>query len=395
MSTEPDCLNVLAPEARAGAVRDLLTRRQALVAGAAGLAGAFLAGCGGHSGAAPAQGSSSGGAGKLAGKPIEQQLLMANWVDYSDPKDYKAFTKQFGPKLNVSGYGSNDELIAKLSAGGTNYDIVVPSGSYVPEMIQKNLLLKLDHSLIPNLKNLQPSFTRTKYDPGNKYSITKDYGITSFYYRKDVVKNPPDTLHGWFEILPQYKGKNINFIEGASEMWGIVLLAAGHHENSTNEADYKDALALALKVKPAIKTINSTYIERLGRGQIDIGLGWNGDVLRGANEAKKRNIDIGFTVPQGAGEYWTDNWAIASSTKDPVAAHKWINFVLRPDIAAREWNYVGYTVPVTGAEAHVDPAIADSPMVKVPASTLDGYDTTIVTPRVNELYAQYYTKFKE
>jgi spermidine/putrescine-binding protein len=392
---EAEGINILAPHARANALRRMLTRRQALAAGAAGLAGTLISACGGRSGAAPSSSGASGQSSKLAGKPIEKQLLMSNWVDYSDPRDYKQFSRQFGPKISVNGYGSNDELIAKLSAGGTNYDIVVPSGSYVPEMIQKQLLLPLDHSLIPNLKNLQSTFRNTKYDPGNKYSITKDYGITSFYYRKDVVQNPPDTLHGWFEALPQYKGKNINFIEGASEIWGVVLLAAGHHEDSTNENDYKEALALAMKAKPAIKTINSTYIERLGQGQIDIGLGWNGDVLRGAQEAAKRGIEIGFTVPKGAGEYWTDNWAIASSTKDPVAAHKWINFVLAPNIAGREWNYVGYTVPVNGAEKYVSPKIAQNPMIKIPSSTLDGYDTSIVTPRISELYAKYYTKFKE
>jgi spermidine/putrescine transport system substrate-binding protein len=393
MTEGPEQVRILAPESRRLALERALTRRHALAVGAAGLAGAFLTACGGRSGAAPAA-TSSGGAGGLKGKPIEDELLLSNWVDYADPKDYKAFTKRLGPKVNVEGFGSNDELLAKLSAGGSNWDIVAPSGSYVPALIEKGLLMPLDHSLLPNLKNLEPAFTRTKFDPGNKYSVTKDYGITSFYYRKDVVPNPPDTLRGWVELLPQYKGKNINIVEGASEMWGIFLLAAGHHEDSTNEADYEDALKLALAAKPAITTISSTYIERLQRGQIDIGLGWNGDVLRAAMEAKKRGIEIGFTVPKGAGEYWTDNWAIAASSKHPVAAHAWINFMLEPEIAGREWNYVGYTVPVKGAEQFVDPKIANDPMIKVPSSTLDGYDSTVATPETNALYGKYYTKFK-
>ena len=183
-----------------------------------------------HVGVGGGSASSSDGekkASSLEDKPIEKTLLLANWSDYSDPKDYKSYTKALGPKVTVEGYGSNDELIAKMSAGGSAYDVVVPSASYVPECIQKGLLMPLDHALIPNLKNLEESFTPLAYDKGNKYSITKDYGITSFYYRKDVVKDPPTTIADWFKILPDYEGKNVNFIEGGSETWGMFMLGAG------------------------------------------------------------------------------------------------------------------------------------------------------------------------
>jgi spermidine/putrescine transport system substrate-binding protein len=394
----PGNIRALVPESRKDAIEHQITRRQAVGASMAGVAGLYLAGCGGQSGSGGGDDSSSeSGAQKtssLEGKPIEKKLLLANWSDYSDPKDYKAYTKQFGPKITVEGYGSNDELIAKMSAGGSAYDVVVPSASYIPECIQKGLLMPLDHSLIPNLKNLEESFTQLSYDKGNKYSITKDYGITSFYYRTDVVKDPPTTIEEWFKVLPQYEGKNINFIEGGSETWGMFMLGAGKKEDSTDEADYEAALKVALSVKPAIKTINSTYIERLGQGQIDIGLGWNGDILRGAIEAKKKGITIEMTVPEGPGEYWTDNWCVAKAAKNPVAAHKWINFVLQPDIAANEWNYVGYKVPVEGAADNVDPKIAKSPMVDIPQDTIAGYSTTIVTPQIADLTAKYYSKFK-
>jgi spermidine/putrescine transport system substrate-binding protein len=393
---EPDGLNILVPEERRRAIVGAVTRRQALSASLAGVAGLYLAGCGGKSGSggSGAASSSTPEASKLKGKPIESTMLLANWADYSDPANYKAYTKSLGPKVKVEGYGSNDELIAKLSAGGSAYDVVVPSASYVPECIQKGLLMPLDHKLLPNLANLDDAFKTVKYDSGNKYSITKDYGITSFYYRKDVVKDPPDTIQGWFEILPKYKGKNINFIEGGSETWGMFMLGAGKDESSTNEADYEEALKLALEVKPAIKTINSTYIERLGQGQIDIGLGWNGDVLRGKFEAAKKGIKIGFTVPDGAGEYWTDNWTVVADAKDPVAAHAWINYVLQPEVAGKEWAYHGYKVPVTGAEALVDPKMSKDPMIDVPQDKLEGYSTTIVTPELSDLVAEYYSKFK-
>jgi spermidine/putrescine transport system substrate-binding protein len=394
MREKDEPVKVLAPESRVGDVERSMTRRRLLGVGASGLAGLYLAGCGGSSGGGGSSSGASGSSGSLSGKPIEDKLLMANWAEYVDPKDVKAFTEKFGPKVTIEGYGSNDELVAKLAAGGSAYDIVVPSGGYIPELAQRKLIQPLDHKLIPNLKYLQPVFSKTKHDPGNKYSVVKDYGITSFYYRKDVVKDPPTTIKGWFEILPQYKGKKINFIEGSAETWSLFLIAAGHHGDSTNEDDYKDALKVAERAKPAITTINSTYIERLSQGQIDIGLGWSGDVFRAAQDAAKKGIEIGYTVPEGMGWYWTDDWCIAAAAKNPGAAHKWINYVLDPKVAGSEWNFVGYTVPVEGAEKYVPEKIATSPWLKIPDATLAGYDEGIITPQLQKLYSEYYTRFR-
>ena len=387
MDQEP--IKILAP--RAGSASDV-TRRRALGIGFGGLASLYLAACGGSS--APQAQTGASAALSADAKVESGPLLMANWVDYSDPADYKAYTSKYGPDIKVDGFGSNDELIAKLSAGGADYDIVVPSGSYVPVIVQKGLARELDHDLIPNMKNVPEAFTKSAFDPGNKYSVTKDYGITSFYYRTDVVKNPPDTLLGWFELLPQMKGKNINIIEGAGETIPLALLALGLNATSENEDDYKKALDLMVKAKPAIKTINSTYIERLGRGQIDIGVGWNGDIARGAAEAAKKGIEIKMFVPQDRGWYWTDNWLIPSAGKNPVAAHKWIDFMLDPKVAGNEWNYVGYTVPVTGADQYVDAKIAKDPIIDIPQEVLSKYSTGKQTPTIAKLQSQYYTRFR-
>jgi spermidine/putrescine-binding protein len=387
MDQEP--IRILAPRApREGDV----TRRRALGISVGGLASLYLAACGGSSAPQAQTGSTAalGANSKVEAGP----LLMANWADYTDPNDYKAFTKKYGPTVSVDGFGSNDELIAKLSAGGADYDIVVPSGSYVPVIVQKGLARKLDQALIPNMKNVPAKFMNSAFDVGNKYSVTKDYGITSFYYRTDVVPNPPDTLLGWFQLLPKMKGKNINFIEGAGETIPLALLALGLKATSENEDDYKKALALMLAAKPAIKTINSTYIERLGRGQIDIGLGWNGDIARGAAAAAKKGIEIKMFIPQDRGWYWTDNWLIPSASKNPVAAHKWINFMLDPKVAGNEWNFVGYSIPVNGAENYADPKVAKNPMTAIPEEVLSKYSTGNQTPTLAKLQSQYYTRFR-
>jgi putrescine transport system substrate-binding protein len=271
---------------------------------------------------------------------------------------------------------------------------VVPSGSYVTQLVEKGLARKLDHSLIPNLKNLHPQFTKNRFDPGNQYSVTKDYGITTFYYRKDVVPEPPDTLLGWFELLPKMKGKNINFIEGAAETLPLPLLALGLDPTSTDEADYDKAIELMLTAKPAIKTINSTYIERLGQGQIDIGLGWNGDIARGAAAAKEKGIEIGMFVPQDRGWTWTDDWVINATGKNPVAAHKWINLMLDPKVAGQEWNFVVYPIPVTGAEKYAKPEVANNPMTNIPADVLSTYTMGTLNPELTAVQSKYYGQFR-
>src|SRR5262245_32217003 len=147
MSDRPEELNIIAPHEQRSAIQRLVTRRQALVAGGGAAMAGYLAACGGS--------SSSGGGGSASkdqapttptDAPVEQgNLLLANWVDYSDPKNYKAFQAEFGPKVQVSGYGSNDELLAKLRAGGSKFDVVVPTGYAVKTMIDQGLALKLNH----------------------------------------------------------------------------------------------------------------------------------------------------------------------------------------------------------------------------------------------------------
>lgn len=372
-----------------------MTRRRALVAGAGGMASLLLAACGGKSSSGGgANSAAASGAEKLGTKVEGGPLLMANWADYVDPKHYKEYTAKFGPKTKVEGYGSNDELIAKLSAGGSDYDVVVPSGGYIPEIVEKGLARPLDHALLPNLKNLQPKFTKNPWDPGNKHAVTKDFGVTSFYYRKDVVPDPPDTLLGWWQLIPKLKGKSINLIEGSGETIPLALLALGLDASSTKDADYKQAMKLMNAAKPAITNINSTYIERLGRGDIDLGIGWNGDVARAAADAKKKGIEIGFFVPQDRGWYWTDEWLIPAAGKNPVAAHAWINYVLDPKIAGQEQTYMGYNVPVEGASQFVPKAVADNPMTAIPDDVLAKYSSGINTPELTAIQSKYYSLFR-
>jgi spermidine/putrescine-binding protein len=401
MSDRPEELHILVPESRRAAVQRVVTRRQALLAGGGLAAAAYLAGCGGST---AENGGGGGGGGEEqadapptpADAPVEQgDLLLANWVDYSDPANYKGYTKEIGPEIKVSGFGSNEEILAKLRAGGSKYDVIAPSNNAVKTMADLGLIMPLTHELIPNMKNISPAFTQSDYDPGNKYSVPKDYGITSFYWLTDKVDAQPKTIADCFELLktPEFKDLRVNFLEGGVQLMALALAALGYSINTEEQSEIDAAKQLLIDVKPNVDTVNATYIERASRGEIDFGMGWNGDVRRAIEALKKKGREMVFMVPEGKGDYWVDNWVISAEAEHPVAAHKWLNYVLDPAVAGREMNYHQYAVPVEGLKG-VDPALANDPIIDIPDEKIEGYEAQIDTAKGLQQRNRAYTEFK-
>jgi spermidine/putrescine transport system substrate-binding protein len=403
MPDRPEELHILVPESRRLEVQRMVTRRQALIAAGGAAAAAYLAGCGGSTAEDGGGGGGGGGGEDEAAKPptpadapVEQgDLLLSNWVDYSDPANYKRYTKDVGPKVKVSGFGSNDEILAKLRAGGSKFDVIAPTGYAVKTMADLGLIMPLTHELIPNMKNITPAFTETDYDPGNKYSIPKDYGITSFYWLTDKVSESPTTIAECFELLktPKFKDLRVNFLEGATQVLALALAALDYSISSEDQGEIDEAKQLLVDVKPNVDTINSTFIERAQRGEIDFGMGWNGDIRRAIETLKKKDREMVFLVPEGKTEYWVDNWVIPADAEHPVAAHKWLDFVLDPVNAGREMNYHQYPVPVEGIEG-VDPALANDPIINVANEKIEGYESQIETAKGLQLRNRAYTEFK-
>jgi spermidine/putrescine transport system substrate-binding protein len=394
-----DELKILVHESMRADLQRRLTRRQAMMAAGGGALALYLAACGGSTSSKGEKTAAPGSAETPsvgADAPIEDRLLMANWVDYSDPANFKAYTKELGPKITVSGYGSNDELLAKLRAGGSKFDIVAPTGYAVKTMIDQGLALKLNHELIPNIKNLQSTFTKLEYDPGNQYSIPKDYGITSFYWLTDKVSQKPATIKECFELLKgsDLKDVRVNFLEGGTQVTAIALKALGYSLNSEDEKELDEAKQLLLDVKPNVDTINSTFIERASKGDIDFGMGWNGDIRRAIKALEKKGQEMVFLVPEDSTEFWVDNWVIPAGAENPVAAHKWMNFVLDPANAGREMDYHQYSVPVEGITDHVAKDLANDPLIILPDETIARYETQLQTPTSQQQRERIYTEFK-
>jgi spermidine/putrescine transport system substrate-binding protein len=361
-------------------LRTNVSRRNMLKGTGIAAVGITLAACGKASTGAAASAKVTG--------PIESTLMVANWPNYTDPEAYKQFQAEFGPKVTVDTFGSNEELIAKLSAGGSNYDIIVPSGSAVAPVIARKLARPLDPSLIPNLKNIDPAFRGLAYDPKNDYSAIKDYGVTGFLYKKSSVPNPPTTLQGWFELVPTMQGKKINFLDGPTEAPLVALAALGIDINTTDADQYAKGMKLLEDSKSAVTSLNSTYIDAASQGQYDITMAWNGDMPGIIETAKKQGIELDYFIDQQRGVFWTDTWAIAAGSPHPVAAHAWINWMLDPKTAQSQQDFVGYTVPIEGVKP------SGNPETDLSSEVLGRLQTITRSPDLDALRSRYWDEYK-
>jgi spermidine/putrescine transport system substrate-binding protein len=412
VTDEPrETLNILAPVSakpkldylhrqlyRDAAERSGLSRRELLGLGALGL---IAAACGGSTNAGGGGGGGSsapaGGGNTLAGKPMENTLVVYNWSEYDAASTFSKFKAAHpGTKVTETFYSSNDELLAKLSAGGTGYDIIVPSQNAVAQLIGESSLMALDQKLLPNLKNLDPKFLKPSYDPTGQFHVIKDYGITMFFFMNTVVTDHPKTMLDFYNLLPKYVSKGrTNVLDGAEEVVPLALMALGIDPNTDKDSDFSKAKKFLLGIRKGVTTIDSSgYINDAIAGKIILSQGWNGDVRR-IYQARKKQGDITPIIPTDMSEVWADNWCIPATAPDPVAAHAWIDWLLEPATAVAEMNYHNYPIPIPAALDEMPASLKNDPLFNVPAKYTDNYRYILnVSPAVVNQRTQIYGEFK-
>jgi spermidine/putrescine-binding protein len=406
---ESDTLKILAPRSAKPKLdyltRDLyhsaaergLNRRELLGLGALGL---LAAACGGTTSAGGGGGgaTSSGGGNTLAGKPFGDKLVIYNWSEYDANSTFTKFAAQHqGLSFVKSYYSSNDELLAKIHAGGTNYDIIVPSQNAVAELIQEHALMQLDTALLPNLKNLDPAFLKASYDPTGQFHVIKDYGITMFFWNKKLFPDvQPKTMHDFYGLLKTFHTKGrTNLLDGAEEVVPLALMALGMDPNTGDSGPLNEAKQFLLSLRSSVTTIDSySYINDAIAGKIVASQGWNGDVRRIVH-ARQKEDDIAAVIPTEASEVWADNWCIPATAPHPVAAHAWINWLLEPATAVGEMNYHNYPIPIPAALDMMPADVKNDPLFDVPKSYTSGYHYILnPSPQVVNARTKIYTEFK-
>jgi spermidine/putrescine transport system substrate-binding protein len=409
--TEPrDELRILAPVESKGKFDYLhrqvqraagmpITRRHAL--GLGGLA-ILAAACGTTTttgGGSSPQPTNS--ANPLTGQPLESKLEFYNWSQYDDPSTFKKFMQlpdeaAVGLKTHETFYSSNDELLAKVNAGGAAYDIVVPSQNAVAQLIEEGKLFSLDMDLIPNIKNLDPSFLKPSYDPTGQYHIIKDFGITMFFYNNQIITEDPKSMNDFYGLLTKYVSKGrTNLLDGAEELVPLGLLAMGKDPNTDSQSDFDEVKQFLLSIRPGVTTISSFgYINDASAGKIILSQGWNGDVRRIVH-AREKEGDITAVIPTEASEIWADNWCVLADAPHPVAAHAWLNWLLEPSTAVTEMNYHNYPIPIPDALSQIPTDLSSDPLFNVPKQYTDNYQYILnVSPEVVQARTQIYSEFK-
>ncbi|HWQ15692.1 MAG TPA: spermidine/putrescine ABC transporter substrate-binding protein [Roseiflexaceae bacterium] len=282
---------------------------------------------------------------KLAG-----ELRFYNWTDYVDPTVLEDFEKEYGVKVIVDNYDANEDMIAKVRAGGSGYDVVAPSDYAIQIMAADGLIAKLDKAMLPNIKHIEPDLLNKYFDEGNVYSVPYLYGLTGIAYSKAAF---PDGVDSWAALfdpaqVEKVKGQ-VSMLDDERETPGAALKYLGKSLNETDPAVLAEVEKLLMDQKPFIAAYNSSDVNRkLASGEYVIAHAWNGMAMQARNglgEEFSGNPDIQFVIPKEGGTIWMDNLAILADSPNAYTAHVFINFMLRPEIAVRNAEYVGYLTP--------------------------------------------------
>jgi spermidine/putrescine transport system substrate-binding protein len=343
----------MADEVRILVPRASIARRGFLGLGAAGLASWLLAACGGDGGGGGSRTQVTAPPVAKAPTDLEDALNIYSWADYSNPDNIKAFqTANDNIKVKVDTYDSNEAAIAKLELAGAKagYDVIVPTGVFIPQMVQKGLLAELDKTKLPNLKNLDPAYLDQPWDPGNKYSVVKDWGSTGFIYDKEALETAPTPDWAGFFAAAKAEGVSgkVSVLDVPGDVAGIAFWREGIDWNTTNPADFTTAEEiLREELVPHLKAFNSFPRDGLLNGEFVLSQVYNGDARQVMLEEPDR-----FTWVLGAPktELWIDNWCILKGATHPEAAHAFINNILDPKVSAAEIDYHGYNTAINGTQ---------------------------------------------
>ena len=348
------------------------------------------------------------GVGAALAQEEEKVLNIYNWSDYIAEDTIRNFEKETGIKVRYDNFDNNEILHAKLVAGKTGYDIVVPGSHWAKMQIEAGLLRKLDKSQLPNLKNLDPAVQTqlSKMDPGNDFLVDWMWGFTTVGINVDKVKaalGGPLPDNAWDLVFkPEYisklKGCGVSFLDSATEVVPAALHYLGKPSFSKNPGDYTDVANLLKTVRPYVTLFSASgYINDMASGSICLALGWSGDM----NIARQRAIDgktgqkIEVLLPRNGGLLFFDTMAIPADASHPGNAHKWINYILRPEVHASLTNKVFYANPNKASRPHVKPEVANNPTVFLSDAEMN----RMVPPNslnndLRRLMTRTYTSFK-
>ncbi|WP_186387067.1 polyamine ABC transporter substrate-binding protein [Stappia sp. TSB10P1A] len=322
----------------------------------------------------------------------ERQVRVYNWSDYIDESILADFTKETGIRVVYDVFDSNEMLETKLLAGGTGYDVVVPTGTFLGRQIQAGVFQKLDKSKLPNLSNVWPDIAARieKYDPGNEYAVNYMWGTTGIGYNVEKIKErmPDAPVDSWDmvfkpEIISKFADCGVHLLDTAEELFPAALNYLGLEPDSSNPDDFAKAGELLMSIRPYIQKFHSSeYINALANGDICMAVGWSGDVLQARDRAAEagKDVTVEYSIPKEGAMMWFDNMAIPADAPHVEEAHAFIDYIMRPEVIAKATNYVFYANGNIASKEFVDQEILNDTAIYPSEETVAKLFTTTTKP---------------
>nr|WP_238313887.1 polyamine ABC transporter substrate-binding protein [Methylobacterium crusticola] len=338
----------------------------------------------------------------------ERVVNVYNWSDYVDPKMLDAFTRETGIRVVYDTYDTNEIVETKLLAGRSGYDIVVPSGPFLQRLIKAGVFLPLDKAKLPNLRNAWPEVTArlAVYDPGNLYAVDYMWGTTGIGVNTALVRErlgPNQPLNTWDivlrpELIAKLKDCGVTMLDAPEDIVPNVLAALGLKPDSKRTDDLDRAGEALFRIRGAVQKFHSSeYINQLANGDVCLSVGYSGDVLQARKRAQeaKNDVDVAYYIPQQGALMWFDSFAIPKDAAHPAEAHAFIDFMMRPEVAAANTNFVSYASGNLAAKPLVKPEILSNPGVYPDDATFRRlFTNTAYDDRVQRVVTRLWTRVR-
>ena len=370
-------------------LRAQISRRRFMAGAAMASVAAFLAACAPSIGASVAPSASSptaaGGGPSESEAPtasasatpapsyqLESSMLLYNWSDYFSPDNLAAFQKTFGVPITQTTFASNEEMLAKLQAGGKGqYDVAVPTAEFSATLAKGGFLQKLDKSRLPNLQLVNQRFLTLPFDPTDDYIVPKDWGTTGVIYRGKKVTDPVTSWKNFFDLAKGKLSGKVFVVDSPGDVFVAPLRLHGFDVNTTDHGELEIARQELMALRPHLQSIDSdNYPTTLQKEAAVIGLAWNGSAYVLQTDPSGKYKDTGWTVPSEGTIYWTDTWVMLADAPNPNAAYAFLNWIQDPKQQVVESLYAGYASCNDAAKSQLPPAFVNNPAVYVPDADL-------------------------
>jgi spermidine/putrescine transport system substrate-binding protein len=313
------------------------------------------------------------------------ELHIYNWGDYTNPKLIEKFEKLYDVKVTVDEYDSNETMLAKVRAGNSGYDIVVPSDYTVKIMIADGLLAETKPNTMSNFKNMIPRFVNVYWDEGRNYTVPWQYGITTYAVNTDKYKGPADSISLLFAPPPELKGR-INMLEDMNSVIHAAERFVGVPRCSADKADLKKVNDALIAAKPYWRTISYDTSTKMAAGDVDVTQTWNGM----GHRMRMANPAVRFVFTKEVMEAFMDNVAVLKDAKNLENAKRFQNFMMEPENAALASEFAGYDNGIEGSHKFLPEAFANAPEINPPAWATTEF-VPPCAPAVVETYNKIWT----